>query len=150
MRAARIKLRDAAHGHEARPVDAQGELVTISHETNFERDLGAKRARAQLSRIPAHVCAQVAAGLSRKGHTSRTIRIQLCLDGLRTVTRDSPLPEAVPSADDVVHAARLCLTLVDFTSRRRQMETRAGYLVQMTASFSAMDWARRVTPVFEA
>ena len=130
MRAARIKLRDAAHGHEARPVDAHSELVTISRETTIERDLGAKRIRAQRSRIHSHVCAQVAAALTRKGYTSRTIRIPLCLKGFRAVTRDPTLPEAVPRADDVVHAARLCLTPVDFTSRRRRMETRAGHLVQ--------------------
>ena len=123
-------LHDAAHGRDERPVVTHSEPVSISRETTFERDLDAKRDRAQLSRILTGLCEQLAADLARKGYASRTVGIKLRFEGFRTVTRDQTLPEAVHSAEDLVHAARLCLKRVDFNARMRLIGVRAGNLVR--------------------
>ncbi|MFN8851057.1 MAG: DNA polymerase IV [Inhella sp.] len=123
-------LHDAAHGRDERPLVTHSEPVSISRETTFERDLDAKRDRAQLSRILTQLCEQLAADLARKGVASRTVGIKLRFEGFRTVTRDQTLPEAVHSAEELVHAARLCLKRVDFNARLRLMGVRAGNLVR--------------------
>jgi DNA polymerase-4 len=58
------------------------------------------------------------------------VGIKLRLEGFRTVTRDQTLPEAVHSAEELVHAARLCLKRVEFNARMRLIGVRAGNLVR--------------------
>ncbi|RVT88371.1 DNA polymerase IV [Inhella crocodyli] len=123
-------LHDAAHGRDERPVVTHSEPVSISRETTFERDLDAKRDRAQLSRILTQLCEQLATDLARKGYASRTVGIKLRFEGFRTVTRDQTLPEGVQTAEELVHAARLCLKRVDFNARMRLIGVRAGNLVR--------------------
>ena len=66
----------------------------MSRETTFERDLHARRDRAELSAIFTQLCEQVAADLQRKGYVGRTVGIKLRFDDFRTVTRDLTLPAA--------------------------------------------------------
>jgi DNA polymerase-4 len=125
-----VWLHDAAHGRDDRPVVTHSEPVSISRETTFERDLDAQRDRAQLSRMLTSLCEQLAADLARKGYASRTVGIKLRFEGFRTVTRDQTLPEAVRTADELLHAARLCLKRVDFNARMRLIGVRAGNLLR--------------------
>jgi DNA polymerase IV len=121
-------LHEAAHGRDERPVVTHSEPVSISRETTFERDLDARRDRAELGRILTELCTQLAADLTRKGYTARTIGIKLRFEGFRTVTRDQTLAAPVQSADELLHAARLCLKRVDFDARLRLMGVRAAGL----------------------
>ncbi len=121
-------LHDAAHGRDERAVVTHSEPVSISRETTFERDLDARRDRAQLGAILTQLCEQLAADLARKGYAARTIGIKLRFEGFRTVTRDQTLTEPVQSAEALLQAARLCLKRVDFSSRMRLLGVRASSL----------------------
>ena len=121
-------LHRAAHGQDDREVVTHSEPVSISRETTFERDLDARRDRAELGRILTRLCEQLAADLSRKGYGARTVGIKLRFEGFRTLTRDQTLEAPVHSAEALLHAARLCLKRVDFNARMRLLGVRAAGL----------------------
>ncbi len=121
-------LHRAAHGQDDREVVTHSEPVSISRETTFERDLDARRDRAELGRILTRLCEQLAADLSRKGYGARTVGIKLRFEGFRTLTRDQTLEAPVRSAEALLHAARLCLKRVDFNARMRLLGVRAAGL----------------------
>jgi len=123
-------LHDAAHGRDDRPVVTHSEPVSMSRETTFERDLHAKRDRAELTAIFTRLCEQVAADLQRKGYVGRTVGIKLRFEDFRTVTRDLTLPEATADARAVRNAAGACLKRVDLTRRLRLLGVRVGSLAK--------------------
>ena len=89
-------LHRVAQGHDDRDIVTESEPVSISRETTFERDLSAKRDRAELSEIFTELCERLAGDLARKGYAGRTVGIKLRFDNFRTVTRDQTLER--PSA----------------------------------------------------
>jgi len=121
-------LHEAANGRDERPVVTHSEPVSMSRETTFDRDLHAKRDRAELGTIFTRLAEQVAADLQRKGYVGRTIGIKLRFEDFKTVTRD--LTVAAPTADaaDIRLAAGLCLKRVDLTRRLRLLGVRVGSL----------------------
>ena len=122
-------LYQAARGLDERPVVTHSEPVSISRETTFERDLHAKRDRAELSAIFTRLCEQLAGDLERKGYAGRTIGIKLRFEGFHTVTRDLTLEAPVRDAAAIRHAAGLCLKRVDLGKRLRLLGVRVGKLV---------------------
>jgi DNA polymerase-4 len=123
-------LHDAAHGHDERPISTLSEPVSMSRETTFDRDLHARRDRAELSRVFTELAEAVADDLQRKGYAGRTIGIKLRFDDFKTVTRDLTLPAAVDDAPAIRRAAGQCLKRVDLTRRIRLLGVRAGTLVR--------------------
>jgi DNA polymerase-4 len=123
-------LFDAAHGRDERAVVTHSEPVSMSRETTFERDLHARRDRAELSAVFTQLCEQVAADLQRKGYVGRTIGIKLRFDDFRTVTRDLTLAEATADANTIRGAAGACLKRVDLKRRLRLLGVRAGSLAK--------------------
>jgi len=121
-------LHDAAHGRDERPVVTHSEPVSMSRETTFERDLHARRDRAELTAIFTRLCEQVAADLQRKGYVGRTVGIKLRFEDFRTVTRDLTLPEAAADAVAIRRAAGECLKRVDLKLRLRLLGVRVGTL----------------------
>ena len=121
-------LHDAAHGRDDRPVVTASEPVSMSRETTFERDLHARRDRAELSRIFTSLCERVAADLQRKGYAGRTVGVKLRFDDFRTVTRDFTLDEAVADAAAIRRAAGQCLKRVEFDRRLRLLGVRVASL----------------------
>jgi len=121
-------LHDAAHGRDERPVVTHSEPVSMSRETTFERDLHARRDRAELSAIFTRLCEQVAADLQRKGYAGRTVGIKLRYDDFRTVTRDRTLPQPTSDAAAIRRAAGECLKRVELTQRLRLLGVRVGAL----------------------
>lgn len=121
-------LHDAAHGRDDRPVVTMHEPVSMSRETTFERDLHARRDRAELSRIFTALCERVAADLQRKGYAGRTVGIKLRFDDFRTVTRDLTLPAPVADATAIRAAAGQCLKRVDLDRRLRLLGVRVASL----------------------
>jgi DNA polymerase-4 len=121
-------LHDVSHGVDERPVVTSSEPVSMSRETTFDRDLHARRDRAELGDVFTQLCTQVAADLSRKGYVGRTIGIKLRFDDFRTVTRDQSV--SVPTADpaEIRHLAGQCLKRVDLTRRLRLLGVRVGSL----------------------
>jgi DNA polymerase-4 len=121
-------LHAVSHGLDERPVVTNSEPVSMSRETTFDRDLHARRDRAELGAIFTELCTQVAADLARKGWVGRTIGIKLRFDDFRTVTRDQSI--AVPTADpaEIRHVAGQCLKRVDLTRRLRLLGVRVGGL----------------------
>ncbi|HYP34540.1 MAG TPA: DNA polymerase IV [Burkholderiaceae bacterium] len=130
-------LHDVSRGLDERPVVTSSDPVSMSRETTFDRDLHAKRDRAELGAIFTELCTQVAADLSRKGWVGRTIGIKLRFDDFRTVTRDQSI--AVPTADpaEIRHVAGQCLKRVDLTRRLRLLGVRVGGLSRVGALASA-------------
>ena len=109
----------------------------MSRETTFDRDLHAKRDRAELGDVFTQLCTQVAADLTRKGYVGRTIGIKLRFDDFKTVTRDQSI--AVPTADpaEIRRLAGQCLKRVDLTRRLRLLGVRVGGLSRPGAASSA-------------
>jgi DNA polymerase-4 len=123
-------LHDVSHGIDDRPIVTDGEPVSMSRETTFDRDLHAQRDRAELGSIFTALCQQVAADLARKGYVGRTVGIKLRFDDFRTVTRDHSVPAAEATSDPAVirHLAGQCLKRVDLTRRLRLLGVRVGGL----------------------
>jgi DNA polymerase IV len=138
-------LHDAAHGRDERPVVTHSEPVSMSRETTFERDLHAKRDRAELGAIFTKLCEQVAGDLQRKAYVGRTIGIKLRFEDFRTVTRDLTLSEATDDAAVIRRAAGDCLKRVDLKLRLRLLGVRAGSLAKAGQAPPAR--ARRRQPV---
>ena len=121
-------LHDAAHGVDDRPLVTHSEPVSMSRETTFERDLHARRDRAELSRVFTELAAQVAGDLQRRGYEGRTIGIKLRFDDFRSVTRDLTVDAFTADAAVIRHAAGLCLKRVDLQRRIRLLGVRVGSL----------------------
>ena len=136
-------LHDAAHGRDDRPVVTHSEPVSMSRETTFERDLHARRDRAELSAIFTRLCEQVAADLQRKGYAGRTVGIKLRFEDFRTVTRDLTLAEATAEAAAIRRAAGECLKRVDLTQRLRLLGVRVGSLQRPGAALAGRRNGRR-------
>jgi DNA polymerase-4 len=122
-------LNDAAWGRDERPLVTDGEPVSMSHETTFDRDLHAVRDRAQLGAIFTSLCEKLAADLTRKGYLSQTIGIKLRFDDFKTATRDLTLPEPTADAQAIRRAAGECLKRVDLSRRLRLLGVRGGKLM---------------------
>jgi DNA polymerase-4 len=122
-------LADAAQGSDDREVITDSEPKSVSRETTFERDLSARRDRAELSGIFTWLCERVAADLARKGYAGRTVGVKLRFDDFRTVTRDVTLEHAVQEAPDIRRAAGQCLKRIDLTRRIRLLGVRVGGLL---------------------
>ncbi|MGN6526244.1 MAG: DNA polymerase Y family protein [Burkholderiaceae bacterium] len=121
-------LHAVSHGIDDRPIVTDGEPVSMSRETTFDRDLHARRDRAELSAIFTELCEHVAADLSRKGYVGRTIGIKLRFDDFRTVTRDQTIPLPTCDPSEIRRLAGLCLKRVDLTRRLRLLGVRVGTL----------------------
>jgi DNA polymerase-4 len=121
-------LHDVSHGIDDRPVVTSSEPVSMSRETTFDRDLHARRDRAELGGVFTQLCTQVAADLARKGYVGRTIGIKLRFDDFKTVTRDQSI--AIPTCDpaEIRQVAGQCLKRVDLTRRLRLLGVRVGGL----------------------
>jgi DNA polymerase-4 len=135
-------LHDVSHGVDDRPVVTSSDPVSMSRETTFDRDLHAKRDRAELGDVFTQLCTQVAADLARKGWVGRTIGIKLRFDDFKTVTRDQSI--AVPTNDpaEIRHVAGQCLKRVDLTRRLRLLGVRVGSLSRPGAPASASRGAK--------
>jgi DNA polymerase-4 len=121
-------LHDAAHGIDERPVVTHSEPVSISRETTFDRNLHARRDRAELGRQFTQLCERLAADLQRKGYAARTIGIKLRFDDFRTVTRDHTLAAAIDDARGLRDAAGQCLRRVALEQPIRLLGVRAASL----------------------
>ena len=117
-----------ARGVDERPVVTEGQVKSVSRETTFERDLGAKSDRAQLSEIFTGLCQRVAADLERKKLVARTIGIKLRFADFRIVTRDLSLAEPTADAATIRRAAGECLKRVPLERRLRLLGVRASAL----------------------
>ncbi|WP_234414045.1 DNA polymerase IV [Ideonella sp. A 288] len=126
-------LHDAAHGVDDRPVVTHSEPVSMSRETTFERDLHAKRDRAELSAVFTELVEQLAGDLQRKGYVGRTIGIKLRFDDFKAVTRDMTIDHPTAEAGTIRLAAGLCLKRVDLTKRIRLLGVRVGSLRKASA-----------------
>lgn len=124
-------LHEASHGRDERAVVTYSEPKSISRETTFERDLHAKRDRAELGGIFTELCVQLAGDLARKGYASKTIGIKLRFDDFKSVTRDLSLPAHTLDAATIRRAAGECLKRVDLSRRLRLLGVRAGALAKL-------------------
>jgi len=123
-------LHEAAHGIDDHPIVTVSEPVSMSRETTFDRDLHARRDRAELTRVFTELAEQVAGDLQRKGYSGRTIGIKLRFEDFETVTRDLTLSAPTDDAQAIRRAAGLCLKRVDLARRIRLLGVRAGTLVR--------------------
>ncbi|MCC6197955.1 MAG: DNA polymerase IV [Burkholderiales bacterium] len=121
-------LSRVAHGVDDREVVTESEPVSISRETTFERDLSARRDRAELSEIFTDLCESLARDLARKGYVGRTIGIKLRFDNFKTVTRDQTIAAATQDAQAIRRAAGECLKRVPLDRRIRLLGVRVGSL----------------------
>ena len=121
-------LFEASHGLDERPVVTFSEPVSMSRETTFERDLHARRDKAELGAVFTELAQQVAADLQMKGYVGRTIGIKLRFEDFKTVTRDMTVETATADPATVRLAAGLCLKRVDLSRRIRLLGVRVGAL----------------------
>jgi DNA polymerase-4 len=126
-------LHDASHGIDERPVVTHSEPVSMSRETTFDRDLHARRDKAELGAIFTQLATQVAGDLQRKGYVGRTIGIKLRFEDFKTVTRDMTIDAPTAEAATIRLAAGLCLKRVDLARRIRLLGVRVGTLQRAAA-----------------
>ena len=119
---------DAANGRDDRPVVTESEPRSVSRETTFERDLSAKRDRAELARVFTWLCERVAEDLARKGYAGRTIGVKLRFDDFATVTRDHTIDAPTQDAKAIRRAAGECLQRVPLERKIRLLGVRVGNL----------------------
>ncbi len=124
-------LHRVAHGQDDREVVTESEPVSISRETTFERDLSARRDRAELSAIFTELCESLAGDLARKGYAGRTVGIKLRFDNFRTVTRDQTLDAPIKDAQAIRRAAGLCLKRAPLERRIRLLGVRMASLAPL-------------------
>ncbi|MDH4392969.1 MAG: DNA polymerase IV [Aquabacterium sp.] len=121
-------LHDASHGVDDRQLVTHSEPVSMSRETTFDRDLHARRDKAELGAIFTKLAEQVAHDLQRKGYQGRTIGIKLRFEDFKTVTRDMTVDQPTAEAATIRLAAGLCLKRVDLERRIRLLGVRVGTL----------------------
>ena len=121
-------LFEASHGIDERAVVTHSEPVSMSRETTFERDLHARRDKAELGAVFTQLAIQVAADLQKKGYVGRTIGIKLRFEDFKTVTRDMSIELPTAEAATIRLAAGLCLKRVDLARRIRLLGVRVGAL----------------------
>lgn len=124
-------LHEVAWGRDDRPVQTESEPVSMSRETTFDRDLLAKKDRAELGAIFTRLCEQVADDLQRKGYVGKTIGVKLRYDNFQIVTRDSTIDHFTSDAASIRRHAGLCLKRVDLTRRIRLLGVRVGSLAKV-------------------
>jgi DNA polymerase-4 len=132
-------LHRVAQGEDDRDVVTESEPVSISRETTFERDLSARRDRAELSEIFTDLCVRLAGDLTRKGYVGRTVGIKLRFDNFKTVTRDRTLETATQDAQTIRRAAGECLKRVPLERRIRLLGVRIASLSPVTGAAKATD-----------
>jgi DNA polymerase-4 len=121
-------MHEAAHGRDEREVVTESEPVSISRETTFDRDLHAKRDRAELSAIFTELCLELAGDLQRKGYVGRTVGLKLRYDNFRIVTRDKTIDEPTQDARTIRRVAGECLKRVPLERRIRLLGVRMAGL----------------------
>jgi DNA polymerase IV len=124
-------LHEVAWGRDDRPVQTESEPVSMSRETTFDRDLLAKKDRAELGAIFTRLCEQGADALQRKGYVGKTIGVKLRYDNFQIVTRDSTIDHFTSDAASIRRHAGLCLKRVDLTRRIRLLGVRVGSLAKV-------------------
>ncbi len=87
-----------AHGIDERPVVAEHEAKSISHETTFARDIDDPDT---LRAVLLDLTEQVAWRLRRHGKRGRTVQLKLRYDDFRTVTRAHSLREATDATQAI-------------------------------------------------
>lgn len=127
-RSAGVWLNAAAHGLDDRPLVIDSEPKSISRESTFERDLDARKDKAELADIFTSLCMRVADDLKCKGYASKTIGIKLRYADFRAVTRDLTLPVRVSDGAAIRKAAGACLKRVSLAQRIRLLGVRASGL----------------------
>lgn len=131
-------LHRVAHGEDDRDVITESEPVSISRETTFERDLSARRDRAELSAVFTELCESLSGDLVRKGYAGRTVGIKLRFDNFQTVTRDHTLEAPIQDAQAIRRAAGSCLKRAPLARRIRLLGVRIASLTAVGAG-SARD-----------
>ena len=126
-------LHQVAHGIDERELVIDRDPKSISRESTFDRDLDAKRDRAELSEIFTSICMRVADDLQRKGFAAKTIGVKLRYADFQVVTRDLTLPTAVSDGRDIRQAAGECLKRVPLDQRIRLLGVRASGLSPLGA-----------------
>ncbi|MEO8307854.1 MAG: DNA polymerase IV [Pseudomonadota bacterium] len=129
-------LHEVSWGRDQRAVVTESEPVSMSRETTFERDLHAKRDRAQLGAVFTTLCEQVAADLQRKGYAGKTIGIKLRFDNFQIVTRDTTIEQFTADAATIRHHAGQGLKRVNLERRIRLLGVRVGKLAKSEAAYS--------------
>lgn len=123
-----VWLHQVAHGIDDRELVIERDPKSISRESTFERDLDARRDRAELSEIFTSICMRVAEDLQRKGYAAKTIGVKLRYTDFHVVTRDLTLPSEVFDGRDIRKAAGECLKRVPLDQRIRLLGVRASGL----------------------
>jgi DNA polymerase-4 len=122
-------LHEAAHGRDPSPVVTEREPQSISRETTFERDLDARRDRAELGRIFTGLCERVAEDLQKSRYRACSIAIKLRFDDFRCVTRAITVDQATDDAARIRQLAGQCLKRITFDRRLRLLGVRAASLI---------------------
>ena len=129
-----IRLHDAAHGRDNRPVVTSSKPKSISREATFERDLHVREDREMLSEIFSGLCLRVAEDLRRKKYVGRTIGIKLRYEDFQTVTRDLTVRNPTADAVTIRKAAGECLRRVSFEQKLRLLGIRISGLSKTSTS----------------
>ncbi|MFN3217079.1 MAG: DNA polymerase IV [Acidimicrobiales bacterium] len=103
-------LHELAHGRDDRPVVADAQPKSVSHEETFPVDVyDPERLRTEVVRMADGVGSRLRAG-DRRG---RTVQLKIRFGDFRTITRSVTLPRATDSGTVIARAARELLAGID-------------------------------------
>ena len=121
-------MQAVAFGRDERPIVTWRPALSRSRETTFERDLHPLHDRTAIDEHLAALCRQLAADLTARSDSGRTIGLKVRFEDFSTVTRDLTLPAPVHDAPSIEAAVRDCLARVKLTRRVRLLGVRVGGL----------------------
>ncbi|MDR0735884.1 MAG: DNA polymerase IV [Zoogloeaceae bacterium] len=113
-------LSRAANGIDNSAIVAWRAPKSLSRETTFERDLHVRHDQAELSAQLSALCARLAEDLEKKGYAGHTIGVKLRFADFRLITREITWPQAMFTAESLLHAVRCCLKRKLFTAAHQQ------------------------------
>jgi DNA polymerase-4 len=103
-------LHELAHGRDDRPVVADAQPKSVSHEETFPVDVhDPERLRTEAVRMADGVGSRLRAG----GRSGRTVQLKIRFGDFRTITRSVTLPRATDSGTVIARAARELLAGID-------------------------------------
>ena len=121
-------LRDRAHGIDPRPLELEGESISIGHEETFERDVSD---RAQLHAELRRMAESVAGHLERGGQVARTVTTKVRYPDFAIRSRSTTAPHGFADAERI---GDLACALLD-----RALADRPGALRLVGVSVSNLE-----------
>jgi DNA polymerase IV len=136
-------LHELARGRDPRPVEADRELKSVSHEETYSFDIDR---RDELHREVVRMADAVAGRLRAAGVAGRTVTLKVRYGDFRTVTRSQTVPSPVDDGFVIAGVGSALLDQVDLGEGVRLLGVSVSNLIHSEARQLALDFDPGTTP----